>query len=113
MPAINNVIAQEESTCAGNAVKTVFSGILGRSDAVILHNPGAASLWYRVDNKNATPPVYGSTFTSLNKMGIVLPGATVIIPMNINGAALYLVNETGAATANEYCAYATDGGTPA
>jgi len=112
MSAINNIIESEESTCTGDAVKAVFSGKNGRSDAVIVHNPGALSLWYKITTRSATAPTT-STFTATQKMGIILPGETKIVPMNINGAALYLMNDSGASTTNEYCAYATDGGVPA
>jgi len=113
MPAINNIIATEESTCTGDTAKLVFSGISARSDAVVLHNPGALTLWYKIIGKNDTAPVAASTFTSTKKMGAILPGDTKIVPMNIGGASLYLLNESGASTTNEYCAYAADGGVPA
>ena len=105
---INNVIASEETTCTGDAVTTVFSGKSFNSRAIILHNVGAINVWYKILSKGATTPTT-STFSSTKKMGTVAPGETITIPMNCNGATLYLQNDSGASTTCAYCAYAVDG----
>jgi len=105
---INNIIASEETTCTGDAVTTVFSGKAFNSRAVILHNAGSVNLWYKILSKQTTVPTT-STFTATKKTGVVAPGETITIPMNMNGAALYLMNESGASTTCDYCAYAADG----
>lgn len=107
---INNVLKSEETTCTGDAVTTVFGTWANRTSSVILHNAGSNNIWYRVQGKDATAPTT-STLSSTKKFGVVAPGETITIAMDCLGVKLYIINDTGASTTCNYCAYALDGTT--